>query len=278
MGILLALGSSLTWGIADFMGGVSARRAGPVHVLVISYPAGAIVLTLIAKFIISGAFSLGVLLWGTLAGIIGAAAIGLLYVALARGPMGIVSPITAVTAGAVPVIVGLISGESLSTGALTGIALAGVAVILVSREKAEQSKVRISTITLALASGVAIGFYLSAIGMAPKDSGVWAAVTGRWVSTVLLIGVFLFFSAPIKVRAFPWTLVILSGVVDAIANGVFQLASQHGQLSIVAVVGSLYPVATVVLAWVILKERLSKVQLTGVALALFAAGTLSLSS
>ena len=278
MGALLALGSSLSWGVADFLGGVSARRAGPIQVLLISYPAGAIVLTLMARFLINGSYSLGVLWWGVAAGFIGSAAIGLLYVALARGPMGIVSPITAVMAGAVPVLVGVFRGESLSAGALIGIAVAGVAVVLVSREKAEQSKVKASTILIALAGGIAIGFYLSAIGMAPKDSGVWAAVTGRWVSTLVMIGVFLFFGSPIGIRVFPWALVIISGVIDAIANGVFQLASQHGLLSIVAVVGSLYPVATVVLAWVILKERLSKVQLIGVALALFAAATLSLSS
>ena len=79
-------------------------------------------------------------------------------------------------------------------------------------------------------------------------------------------------------RGFPWVLVIASGILDALANGVFQLAAQRGQLSVVAVIGSLYPVATVILAWLIIKERLNKIQLAGVALALFAAATLSLSS
>ena len=78
MGALLALGSSLSWGVADFLGGVSARRAGPIQVLLISYPAGAIVLTLMARFLINGSYSLGVLWWGVAAGFIGSAAIGLL--------------------------------------------------------------------------------------------------------------------------------------------------------------------------------------------------------
>ena len=92
MGALLALASSLTWGVADFMGGLAARRAGPVHVLAVSYPAGALVVTCFALFLIPGEISTGVLIWGTLAGFIGALGIGLLYLALVHGPMGIVSP------------------------------------------------------------------------------------------------------------------------------------------------------------------------------------------
>jgi drug/metabolite transporter (DMT)-like permease len=135
-----------------------------------------------------------------------------------------------------------------------------------------------STIGLAIASGVAIGIYLSAIGSAPVDSGVWAATFGRWVSTVVLLAVLLIFARPFVSKGFPWVLVIASGVLDALANGVFQLASQNGQLSVVAVMGSLYPVSTVILAWVLIKERLNRIQLVGVGLAVFAAATLSFSS
>ena len=167
MGALLALVSSLSWGVADFMGGLASRRAGAVHVLAVSYPSGAVVLTLIAMFVVPGHISGGALGWGVAAGLIGALAIGLLYRALSRGPMGIVSPVTAVMAGAVPVLVGVARGESLSTLALIGIACAGIAVVLVSRETGEQARVTPSTIVLALGSGVCIGLYLSAIGLAP---------------------------------------------------------------------------------------------------------------
>ena len=278
MGVLLALISSLTWGVADFMGGLASRKAGPVHVLSVSYPAGAVVLTAIAILVIPGQLSTEVLMWGASAGVVGAVAIGLLYAALSRGPMGIVSPVTAVMAGAVPVLVGVSRGESLSALAIGGILVAGLAVVLVSRETGEQARIRASTLGLALGSGAAIGVYLTLIGLAPVDSGVWAAVIGRWTSTVLLVVVLIFFARPFVRSGFPWLLVLASGVIDACANGVFQLASQRGMLSIVAVVGSLYPVATVTLAWVLLKERLNAVQLIGVALALIAAATLSLTS
>jgi drug/metabolite transporter (DMT)-like permease len=249
-----------------------------VHVLSVSYPAGAIVLTVIAILVIPGQLSTEVLMWGASAGVVGAVAIGLLYAALSRGPMGIVSPVTAVMAGAVPVLVGVSRGESLSALAVGGILVAGLAVVLVSRETGEQARIRVSTLGLALGSGAAIGAYLSLIGLAPIDSGVWAAVIGRWTSTVVLVVVLIFFARPFVRSGFPWLLVIVSGVIDACANGVFQLASQRGMLSVVAVVGSLYPVATVTLAWVLLKERLNAVQLIGVALALIAAATLSLTS
>ena len=278
MGVLLALISSLTWGVADFMGGLASRKAGPVHVLSVSYPAGAVVLTAIAILVIPGQLSTEVLIWGASAGVVGAVAIGLLDAALSRGPMGIVSPVTAVMAGAVPVFVGVSRGESLSALAVGGILVAGVAVVLVSRETGEQARIRASTLGLALGSGAAIGVYLTLIGLAPVDSGVWAAVIGRWTSTVLLVVVLIFFARPFVRSGFPWLLVLASGVIDACANGVFQLASQRGMLSIVAVVGSLYPVATVTLAWVLLKERLNAIQLIGVALALIAAATLSLTS
>jgi drug/metabolite transporter (DMT)-like permease len=278
MGALLALLSSLTWGVADFMGGLAARRAGPVQVLSVSYPAGAIVLTLLAIFIIPGELSTEVVVYGAAAGAIGAVAIGLLYLALARGPMGIVSPVTAVMSGAVPVIAGLIRGESLTGLAMLGIVLAACAVVLVSRETGEQARIAPSTIGLAIASGLAIGLYLTTIGLAPVNSGVWAATTGRWVSTLVLLIVLVTTARPFVRRGFPWMLVIVSGVLDATANGVFQLASQRGLLAIVAVLGSLYPVATVILAWVIIKERLNRVQIIGVVLALIAASSLALTS
>ncbi len=95
MAALLALISSLSWGVADFLGGIASRRAGPVQVLAVSYPAGALLLTLIALFIIPGNLTPAVIPYAVVAGAIGALAIGLLYAALTRGPMGVVSPITA---------------------------------------------------------------------------------------------------------------------------------------------------------------------------------------
>ncbi|MGA0210224.1 MAG: EamA family transporter [Candidatus Nanopelagicales bacterium] len=282
MAALLALLSSLSWGTSDFMGGLAARRVGAVRVLAVSYPAGAVLITLLALVVIPGELSWNAIAIGLVAGSVGALAIGLLYAALARGQMGIVSPVTAVLSGAVPVVVGIALGESLSGLALGGVLVAGVAVVLVSRESGPHRRTPAHAVLLAMASGLAIGVYLSVIGTAPLDSGIWVATIGRWFSTVLMVTIVLILigrarsaSDRTSVR-FPWGLALAAGALDALANAIFQLAAQRGLLAIVAVIGSLYPAATVILARILLKETLSRVQLVGVVLALLAAATLAL--
>lgn len=281
MAALLALLSSLSWGTSDFMGGLAARRVGAVRVLAVSYPAGAVLITFLALVVIPGEWSWSTVLIGLVAGIVGALAIGLLYAALSRGQMGIVSPITAVLSGAVPVLVGVVLGEALSRVAMAGVVAAGVAVVLVSRESGPHRRTPIPAVLLAVASGLAIGVYLSVLGTAPADSGIWVATMGRWFSTILVLGILFVIiqrarrsSTPSKGN-FPWNLALAAGALDALANAVFQLAAQRGLLAVVAVIGSLYPAATVILARVLLKETLSRIQLLGVVLALLAAATLT---
>lgn len=276
MAALLALIASLTWGVADYMGGIASRKASPTQVLVVAYPSGAVIITLMAFLAVPGEFSTDAALWGVLAGSIGALAVALLYIALSRGPMGVVSPITAVMSGAVPTAVGLLNGERLTLLGITGIAIAALAVILVSREKGEHVKVAPSTILISIASGSAIGLYLSALSLAPVESGIWAATVGRWTSSILVAVVVFAVIKNFTRNGFPWMLAIVSGFLDATANAVFQLASQRGLLSIVAVLGSLYPATTALLARFLIQERLSRIQIVGVLLAFLAAALLAL--
>lgn len=279
MAALLALLSSLSWGVADFLGGLAARRAGSAQVLAVSYPSGAIVITLVAFFVIPGEFTPELFGYGLITGTIGAIAIAFLYAALVRGQMGIVSPITAVMSGAVPVLVGIFRGEEPSLGAFIGMGAAVFAVILVSRESASHhGKTPPIAILYAITSGLAIGLYLTSLGLAPVDSGVWVATLGRWVSTIIMITFVIVVVRSFDRSTFPWRLAITTGILDAAANGVFQLASQRGLLSVVAVLGSLYPAATVILARIVIKERLNNIQGVGVVLALGAAALLALSS
>lgn len=283
MAALLALMSSVAWGTSDFMGGLAARRVGAIRVLAVSYPSGAVLITLLALVVVPGQASLVAAGIGVIAGSVGAIAIGLLYLALARGQMGIISPITAVLSGAVPVVVGLASGESLSSIALAGVLVAGIAVVLVSRESGPHRRTPIHAVALAVGSGIAIGVYLSVIGTAPEDSGIWVATIGRWFSTIGVIAVLaVLVRRSSKAREssrpkFPWHLAVAAGLLDALANALFQLAAQRGLLVIVAVIGSLYPAATVVLARVFLKETLTRIQFVGVSLALVAAAALAIS-
>lgn len=272
---MLAALSSGMWGVADFLGGVASRRVGSTHVLLISYPAGAVFLTVVAMWVIQGAITSDVVLLGLLAGSVGLAAIVLLYRALVQGPMAIVSPITAVVAGAIPVGVGLLRGERLGFVAIIGIAVAALAVVLVSYERGATVAISRVTLLISISSGVCIGAFLVVIGSVPPGSGIWAVVISRWWSAVLILA-FVLVTARVRLPTrYPWALVIAVGALDALANAVFQLAAQQGMLSIVAVIGSLYPAATVVLAWVFLRERLVRIQLIGVLLALLSAGLLA---
>lgn len=280
MAVLLALFSSLSWGTADFLGGLASRRVGSLRVLSVSYPAGGVLITLLALLFVPGVLSGDAVVVGIASGVVGAIGMGLLYAALSRGQMGIVSPITAVLSGAIPVVVGVLLGETLSTLAFAGIVTAGLAVILVSREPGPHKKTPTHAIVLAVASGMAIGGYLSILGTAPEDSGIWVATVGRWFSSALVIVALvatLHRTCGSPSAAFPWGLALAAGALDALANAVFQLAAQRGLLAIVAVIGSLYPAATVVLARYLLHERLSRVQVIGVLLALCAAAVLALS-
>lgn len=282
MAPLLALISSLTWGLADFLGGLASRRTRIVRVLPISYLSGAIVVTIFSIFLIPGELNSDSYLYGFFAAFFGVPAIALLYVALSRGPMGIVSPITALMAGFVPVITGLLRGDSVSAIGYFGMALAALSVILVSQEqKSDQTqRISLSTLLICVASGTLIGSYLTVLGLAPSNQGIWTSTIARWFG-FLFVGAFFLLrlkaiSKDENSQPFPWTLAIIAGIFDASANGIYQIATQKGVLAIVAVLASLYPAATAVLARYVLHERLRVIQNIGVVLALAAAACLTM--
>lgn len=278
MPALLALFSSIAWGIADFGGGLATRRIGPLRVLTVSYPAGALVITLLALTIVPGTISPSVLWLSIYTSVVGTIAMVLLYAALAVGPMGIVSPLTAVGGATVPVIVGIARGESLTPLIVGGMVLAVIAVIFVSRESGPHPKVSSRGLLLSAGAGLFIGCYLVGLGIAPEGSGIWVAALSRWWSSVgvgLVVLVLLLRGRRGVWSPYPWLFALLAGTLDASANAMFQLAAAGGDLLVVAVIGSLYPAATLLLAHWFLHERMSRIQWAGVVLALGAAVALA---
>ena len=278
MSPLLALVSSLCWGLADFTGGLAARRVGALRVVCITYPVGLVFLLILALTIVPGTIDADTLRWSVFVGVFGLAAMFPLYGALALGPMGIVSPLTALGGALVPVVVGIVRGETVTALTVGGMILAIAAVILVSREPGPHRRVTPRALILSAAAGLLIGVYLTGIGVAPETSGIWVATLGRAVGSGILVVVAIVLIArkgTASWRPFPWKLAVVTGVVDALANGLFQLAAQQGELIVVAVIGCLYPAATLLLAHWLLKERMSKIQGAGVVLALGAAIALS---
>jgi len=281
MAAFLALISSLMWGTADFFGGFVSKKIPANKVLVLSYPVGLLFL-LIYAFMLPGEITLNGLIIGSIAGVVGILAMGSLYLALAIGPMGVMSPVTAASSTFVPIVMGLIVGEKLSWIAWSGIGIAILSVVLVSMETSPTGgRLSISGkgLALSIASGLLIGTFLSLVGLASAINGMWPLVFARLVSSILVLGYFISkksekFNTGYDSKLF--ALVIISGALDATANAVFVLATFDGYLSITAVIASLYPAATVILATAFLKEKLTGIQFVGIGMAFFSAGILSL--
>jgi drug/metabolite transporter (DMT)-like permease len=270
LSILLGLGSGLCWGAADFLGGLQARRLPVFAVALWSQLVGG--LALLTGLLLLGPVSTAGALWGVGAGICGATALLMFYRALAIGTMSVVAPISACGA-VIPVLVGLAQGERLAALAALGILAAMAGVVLVSLQSGGQQAAGSQRQAILLAIGAAVGFglFFTLIARAsaePGASALWVNVWGRAGSVPLLAALQL---ATARSSGWPGRgigLVGLVGVLDMAANVLFALAAQAGELAIVAVLSSLYPVTTVLLSWSLLGERLGRVQYLGVALAL----------
>lgn len=264
MVVLLALSSALVYGAADFCGGLASRRAGALAVVALSQLAGLAALLLLLP-LVGGSVTTTDLLWGAAAGLAGGIGLAVFYRALADGVMSVVAPVTAVCAAAVPVLLGLGLGERLGLLALVGIGLALVAVALVAAEGDRPSvrSVRQAGLLPALAAGTAFGLFFVLLDRPGSDSGLWPLVGARTASIALVL---LLVRGSVRALALPRAvlpLAGLAGVLDMAANALFLLAAREGLLAVAGVLASLYPVSTVVLAQVVLRERLGRAQLTG---------------
>jgi drug/metabolite transporter (DMT)-like permease len=219
------------------------------------------------------------LLWGAAAGLTGGIGVALLYRALAIGTMAVVAPTTAVCAVAIPVVVSVLLGERPVPLAVGGIALGIGSIVLVSRQHraglAERpdpaSPRRLPTgVGTALASGVAIGFFLLSLAQTGPAAGMWPIVVARLVSVTLFGALAIAGRHSVRMPATLAALVIFAGTIDMLANALYLLAAWQGPLSIVVTLSSLYPASTVLLARVVLGERLNSWQITGVGCALAA--------
>ncbi|WP_233489503.1 EamA family transporter [Blastococcus sp. TF02-9] len=263
--VLLALSSAVVYGASDFLGGLASRRTSVFGVVALSQLVGLVALLVLLPWL-GGPVDAADLGWGVAAGLAGAAGLVVFFRALAGGVMSVVAPVTAVTAAAVPVLVGLASGEEIGTWAGVGIALALVAVVLVSAESglAALRAARPATLAPALLAGAMFGLFFVLLDRTSADAGLTPLVTARLASVSLVVVLALAGRQSLRVTRSALPLVAVSGVGDMTANALFLLATQaDGQLAITGVLASLYPVSTVVLAQVVLRERLVGAQVAG---------------
>lgn len=293
MSILLAIAAAVGFGVADFAGGTAARRARPLAVTVAAQLVGLAMAPLLVLGV-AGAVSTQALLVGVGAGVFGGAGLALYFTAMRDGPMGAVAPLSAVAAAALPVAAGIVGGERPSAMAMLGIALALPAVWLASAGEggiASPPPGVVSTpavtarartlrprrdVALGLASGAAFGLFFVLLDAAPADSGAWPLLGAKVGSVGAVLGLLAIRrTSPVPARG-AWGLVLLSGVLDMLANLLFLLATRQGLLSLVAVISSQYPVVVIVLSIVVLREHLVRAQRLGAVCALVAVALISL--
>jgi drug/metabolite transporter (DMT)-like permease len=298
---LLGLVGAIVYGGSDFLGGLASRRISPVRVTAIAGASGLVLLCVAYPFF-GGVWSGPAALWGALSGVAGAIAISLLYASLAIGPMSILSPLTAVVSAIVPVTVGILGGDRLAPIGYFALGLALVAVVLVGFVP-EKGAVRPSLrgILFAVGSGAMIGVLLIMLDLSPDDSGLVPLMFNRAVNASILgmtVLVLALLAGPRRSRARgedavagaigsgngtvlslrnALILAFVCGLVDATANTLLLLGLRLGELSVISVLTALYPAGTIILAAIVLRERVAPVQIVGLVLALIAAALLALS-
>ncbi|MEU4259882.1 EamA family transporter [Streptomyces fradiae] len=270
--LLLALGSSLAYGCADFLGGLGARRAHVLRTVMVAAPASLAVELLLWPFL-GASFGTGALVWGAASGVASAAAFALLYRTLAIGPMNVLSPVTALVSAMLPAGVGLVQGEHLGAAGLVGLPLALAAVVLVSAGSARPTR---TALLLALGAGAAIALQLVCLHQAPADSGVAPLIVGRTVSSAVTLAAAGLMHRRLGPEKPAYAMSAAAGVLDSLANLLFLLAVRGGDLAVVAVVTALYPAGTVLLARTVLAERVHRGQLVGLGTAAVAVSLLAL--
>jgi drug/metabolite transporter (DMT)-like permease len=274
MAIVLGLLAALTYGAADFLGGLATKTTRVFSVVLVSQILGSTLLLVALPFVLDSSPTAEALTWGALAGVAGAVGVAAFYQALSIGRMGVIAPITGVEAATVPVVYGLLEGERPSGVALTGVVLALVAVALVSSssnesEVSEDGEHRLlgPGVLAALGAGLAFGAFFILLDRAGDAAGLWPLVGAR-ASSVATIAVAVLatrsWDRPSRGALLP---IAGAGVLDVSANLLYLLATREGLLSIVAVLTSMYPASTVVLARITLDERFSKIQIGGLLVA-----------
>jgi uncharacterized membrane protein len=267
--VVLSLISALAYGVSDFLGGLFAKRSGPWQVATVGQTSStlctAAVATLVAGSTVGSDWA-----WAVLGGAGSGIGTAFLYRGLAGGRMSVVAPLSAVVCALLPVVVGLVTGDRPSALALGGILVAFPAIALVSRVVEEDAAAALAHrggVVDGVLAGLGFGVLFVALGQVGEDAGLWPLVSGQASSAVTIVVVAVVLrQAWVPREAAAWRAVVM-GPLGATATTAFLLATREGLLSVVSVISSLYPATTVLLATLVLKERIQAWQGVGLALA-----------
>jgi drug/metabolite transporter (DMT)-like permease len=281
MAALLALISALCYGVSDFSGGLAARRVAATTVVLVSNAFSLLLAVLVVAVLPGSAYSATDMAWGAAAGAVGLLGVVLLYRGLAAGPMSVVAPLTAVLSAVVPVVVGVARGERPGTLAVIGVVLAVPSMVLIGREPPRRPGARLSrgALVSALCAGVSFGGFYVLLAQTGASGGAWPLVGQRAASVVILLSLTAVAMSR-RTVALPngstLRLAIVAGATDFAANLSYVLATHRGLLALVAVISSLYPATTLLLARGLLNERVARQQGAGLVLAAAAVALIAL--
>lgn len=271
--VLFGLAASLFWGSGDFNGGLASRRSSATSVVIAAYAVGFVLLIALALLWKEPFPSQIDLFWGGLAGLAGAIGLISFYSALSIGRMGIAAPVSAILTASLPVLFSVFTQGLPTLLQLVGFILAIIAIGLISRP--ERAKGRPEGLGLALLAGCGFGCFFILISRVNPTATFWPLAMARFTSVLFLLIMVRLRRQPIMPKMAVAPYILLAGVLDAIGNAFFVLATHAGRLDIAAVLSSLYPAATVILAALVLRERVNRIQAIGILIALIAVPLIS---
>jgi drug/metabolite transporter (DMT)-like permease len=274
LSILFGLGAALGWGAGDFTGGLASRKTGAYRAVFYSEVIGVALLLIVAQFSAEPLPNLKIFLLSMLAGALGTVGLIFLYQSMTLGLMSIAAPVSALLAAALPVLVGIFKEGIPQILIILGFGFALFAVWMISQGEGGVTDIfaHLSDLKLPLLAGIGFGSYFVLMHEATSTGAtVWPMVISRSGGMILITVYMLITRAAWKVEdTSAWPMITLNGILDISGNLFFILAGQTGRLDVAAVLSSLFPGATVVLAWIFLKERLTRNQWIGIGSALIA--------
>lgn len=266
MSVVLSLLAAVSYGLGDFNGGVFSKRGGPWAVSLVAQVGGTVLVVVVA-LVLGGSPTTGDVGWALVAGVGNGFGTAFLYRGLASGRMGVVAPVSGVGAVLVPVAVGVATGERPDALVWVGVLIALPAIWLVSREPVDGPTLGAGTgLTDGVLAGLGFGTLFAALAQIPEEAGFLPLALNQLIAGVAIVAVALALREDWVPRNRYALGGLLSGALGALATGLFQVATQHGYLAVAAVITSLYPAFTVLLAALVLREQVHRTQAVGLAL------------
>ncbi len=267
--IFLGLASAISWGAGDFSGGLASKRTSAYSVVALSQFVSMILLILAGFILPEETISTQDIIIGALAGVCVATGLVALYTGLAHDKMGVVAPVTAVVAAIVPVIFSIFLEGLPQPLQIIGFGIALISIWLISRAD-QNSRFQLGDLKLPIFAGIGFGVFFILIERVSDNAIWWPLVSARITSICLVLVAAILTQKLNAPNAYQLPIIALAGIFDTGGNVFYALATRFGRLDIAAILSSLYPAVTVILAWIILKERLTLYQWLGVVMVLLA--------